>query len=137
MKRYGLLIGVLLLAFLAASRAEPPQSPDVVTIDGAPCNRFCQFYMARSRGLSMRKLADDRLKGPEALASPANQDRLAKVAAARNEMPQTRTAAAVAPQHWPTAGPARPPKPGALRPATNKHKALNKTVLPARRLKGL
>jgi hypothetical protein len=92
-KRYGLLIGMLLLAFLAASRAEPQQSPDVVTIDGAPCNRFCQFYLARSQGLSMRKLADDHLKGREALASPANRDRLAKVAAARNEMPQTRTAA--------------------------------------------
>jgi hypothetical protein len=92
-KRYGLLIGVLLLAFLAASRAEPPQPPDVVTIDGAPCNRFCQFYLARSHGLSTRKLADDRAKGRETLPSSAIRDRLAKVAAARNEMPQTRTAA--------------------------------------------
>jgi hypothetical protein len=92
-KRPGLLIGVLLLGSLAASRAEPPQPPDVVYIDGSPCNRFCQFYMARSRGLPARQLADDRAKGRETLPSRALRDRLAKVAAARNEMPQTRTAA--------------------------------------------
>jgi hypothetical protein len=92
-KRCGLLIGVLMLGSLAASRAEAPQPPDVVTIDGSPCNRFCQFYMARVRGLSMRKSADDRAKGREALPSPAIRDRLAKVATAHNEMPQTRTAA--------------------------------------------
>jgi hypothetical protein len=90
-KRCGLLIGVLLLGSLAASRAEPARQPNVVTIDGSPCNRFCQFYMARSRGL--RRSVDDHAKGSEVSPSPEMRDRLAKMRAARNEMPQTRTAA--------------------------------------------
>jgi hypothetical protein len=97
-KRFGLLIGVLLLGSLAASKAEPQDSADVVYIDGAPCNRFCQFYMARSHDLLMRKLADDQARGREAkglvaLSESAVRDHLAKLAAARNEMPRTRTAA--------------------------------------------
>jgi hypothetical protein len=97
-KRFGLLIGVLLLGSLAASKAEPQDSADVVYIDGLPCNRFCQFYMARSRGLLAQQSADDhakgqKAKGQEALSASAVRDRLAKMAAARNEMPQTRTAA--------------------------------------------
>jgi hypothetical protein len=97
-KRCELLIGVLLLlalvGSLAASKAESPeplQPTDMVYIDGLPCNRFCQFYMSRSRGLSTQKAADDRAKDRD--VPPAVRERLAKLAAARNEMPRTRTAA--------------------------------------------
>jgi hypothetical protein len=93
-KRSGLLIGVLLLGSLVASKAEPPDqthSPDIVYVDGLPCNRFCQFYLARSRGVSTQKTADEREKDRD--ISPVLRERLAKFATARNEMPQTRTAA--------------------------------------------
>jgi hypothetical protein len=107
-KRFKLLIGVLLLGSLAASKAEPQDYADVVYIDGLACNRFCQFYMARSHGLLTQQFADDHAKGQkakgqeakgqeakaqEALSAAALRDRLARMAAARNEMPRTRTAA--------------------------------------------
>jgi hypothetical protein len=93
-RRCGLLIGVLLLGVLGASKATPLDSADIVYIDGLPCNRFCQFYLARSSAASMQKLADDQAtKIREWGRKRAGRDRLARVAAARNEMPPTRMAA--------------------------------------------
>ena len=82
-KRCGMLIGMLLLGSIGPSNAGPPNSPEVVYIDGLPCNRFCQFYSAWSRA------ANDRAaKRREPGSNSAVHDRTAIVAAARNEMPQ-------------------------------------------------
>jgi hypothetical protein len=92
--RCGILIGALLLGFFAVSKATPANSADVIYIDGSPCNQFCQFYLARSRAALLRKLADDHeMKGREAALRLAGLDRLARVAAAHNEISPTRTAA--------------------------------------------
>lgn len=42
------LTGLLLLFFVRAPQAHPLDSPDIVYIDGLPCNRACQSYMAWS-----------------------------------------------------------------------------------------
>jgi hypothetical protein len=49
-----MLICVLSVGFAGASKATPPDSPDVVIVDGLPCNRLCRSYMAWSRELSSR-----------------------------------------------------------------------------------
>lgn len=43
------LIGLLLAGSVGVSNAAPPDSPETVYIDGTPCNRLCQSYMAWSR----------------------------------------------------------------------------------------
>jgi TRAP-type uncharacterized transport system substrate-binding protein len=40
---------MLLLGSVGASEAQPQDSPDIVYIDGLPCNSLCQSYMAWSR----------------------------------------------------------------------------------------
>jgi hypothetical protein len=49
-----LLICVLSAGFAGASKATPPNSPDIVIVDGLPCNRLCRSYLAWSRELSSR-----------------------------------------------------------------------------------
>jgi hypothetical protein len=44
-----LLTSVLSLGSAATSQAHPLDSPDIVYIDGVPCNSACQSYMAWSR----------------------------------------------------------------------------------------
>jgi hypothetical protein len=44
-----ILAAALFFDPLATSAANPPNSPDIVFIDGQPCNRLCQSYMAWSR----------------------------------------------------------------------------------------
>ena len=93
MKRCAMLIGMLLLGSVGPSAAGPRNSPDVVYINGSPCNRFCQFYMARSRAHTARAA-----KGRESESSAAPlRNRSAVVAAARNEMPRAGMAAVLQP----------------------------------------
>ena len=49
-----MLICVLSVGFAGASKATPPDSPDIVIVDGLPCNRLCRSYLAWSRELSSR-----------------------------------------------------------------------------------
>jgi hypothetical protein len=49
-----MLICELSVGFAGASKATPPQLPDIVIIDGLPCNRLCRSYLAWSRELSSR-----------------------------------------------------------------------------------
>lgn len=44
-----MLAGLLLLGSAATSQAHPLDTPDIVYIDGLPCNSACQSYMAWSR----------------------------------------------------------------------------------------
>jgi hypothetical protein len=59
-----LLSCILLLGSAATSAAHPLDSPDIVYIDGVPCNSLCQSYMAWSRKASSRS-------GRPASAQPA------------------------------------------------------------------
>jgi TRAP-type uncharacterized transport system substrate-binding protein len=43
---------MLLLGSVGTAEATPPDSPDIVYIDGLPCNSLCQSYMAWSRKAS-------------------------------------------------------------------------------------
>jgi len=52
-KKRILLTCLLSLGSYGTSQAHPLDSPDVVYIDGLPCNRFCQDYMAWSRSASL------------------------------------------------------------------------------------
>src|SRR5215475_12641602 len=47
-KNWIMLTGLLFLGAVGSSQAHPLDSPDVVYIDGLPCNRACQSYMAWS-----------------------------------------------------------------------------------------
>ncbi len=51
-KKWVLLTSMLLLGSVGASEAQPQDSPDIVYIDGLPCNSLCQSYMAWSRKAS-------------------------------------------------------------------------------------
>jgi hypothetical protein len=48
-KRWMMLICISLLGPAGPSEANPLDSPDIVYIDGLPCNSLCQSYMAWSR----------------------------------------------------------------------------------------
>src|SRR6266481_6780127 len=51
-KRWVLLTSMLFLGSVGTSKAAPLDSPDIVYIDGLPCNSLCQSYMAWSRKAS-------------------------------------------------------------------------------------
>jgi hypothetical protein len=54
-KKWTLLALILSFGFTGVLQAEPLDSPDIVHIDGKPCNRACQSYMDWSyRALSAR-----------------------------------------------------------------------------------
>ncbi len=46
LKNWIMLTGLLFLGFEGTSQAHPSDSPDIVYIDGLPCNSACQSYMA-------------------------------------------------------------------------------------------
>jgi hypothetical protein len=48
-KKWVLVTSILSLASAGALQAHPMDSPDIVYIDGLPCNSACQSYMAWSR----------------------------------------------------------------------------------------
>src|ERR1700676_4874925 len=52
LKKWILLTCVLSLSSVGTSQAHPLDSPDIVYIDGLPCNRACQSYMTWSRQTS-------------------------------------------------------------------------------------
>lgn len=53
-KNWILLTGLLLLASMGTSQAHPLDSPDIVYIDGQPCNTACQNYLAWTRRQTSR-----------------------------------------------------------------------------------
>jgi hypothetical protein len=48
-KKWIMLTGLLFPCFVGTSQAHPLDSPDIVYIDGQPCNSACQSYMAWSQ----------------------------------------------------------------------------------------
>jgi hypothetical protein len=53
-KRWMMLTCIVLLGSAGPSEANPLDSPDIVYIDGLPCNSLCQSYMAWSRAASSK-----------------------------------------------------------------------------------
>jgi hypothetical protein len=54
LKTSAFLICLLFVGSIGTSKADPLDTPDVVYIDGQPCNQACQSYMAWSRSVSGR-----------------------------------------------------------------------------------
>ena len=50
-----MLTCILFLGSIGASQATPLDSPDIVYVDGLPCNRACQSYMAWYRQVTMSR----------------------------------------------------------------------------------
>jgi hypothetical protein len=107
-KKWILLTSVLSLGSAGISQAHPLDSPDIVYIDGLPCNSACQSYMAWSRKTLSRsgKLTSSRLPQRSANAvvhrstvagegsKPAAHARIAKQAVPiPREMPRDNVAA--------------------------------------------
>jgi hypothetical protein len=61
LKKWILVTSMLSLASAGALQAHPMDSPDIVYIDGLPCNSACQSYMAWSR----QSLSVSRQRAPE------------------------------------------------------------------------
>jgi len=102
-KRSVMLTCMLLLGSVGTSEAGPPDAPDIVYIDGLPCNSLCQSYMAWSRkASSMSAQAALAPRSPKAhgaagmrreASRPATRARMAKQAAPNsNEMRQAQIA---------------------------------------------
>src|SRR5262245_48047811 len=53
LKRWMMLACILFLGSMGTSHAEPIDSPDIVYINGLPCNRACQSYMAWYRQVTI------------------------------------------------------------------------------------
>ena len=64
LKKWILVTSMLSLASASALQAHPMDSPDIVYIDGLPCNGACQSYMAWSR----QTLSVSRQRAPGQLA---------------------------------------------------------------------
>ena len=52
-KNWIMLTGLLLLGSMGTSQGHPLDSADIVYVDGLPCNRACQSYLAWSRHLNL------------------------------------------------------------------------------------
>jgi hypothetical protein len=67
--RWTVLSCMLFLGLAGISQAHPLDSPNIVYIDGQPCNSLCQSYMAWSREVSSRSAryapAESRYQPPE------------------------------------------------------------------------
>src|SRR5450755_3583812 len=64
-KKWIFLTSALSLGSLGTSQAHPLDSPDIVYIDGLPCNNACQSYMAWSRQTSSMSGQPARTQLPE------------------------------------------------------------------------
>jgi hypothetical protein len=102
-----ILAAALFFDPLATSTASPQDSPDVVYIDGQPCNRACQSYMAWSRNVtpvmgqpkrvSIRAAAGQAVAGRvtgirKPVSKPSAEGRATKLAPpASSEIPRAKT----------------------------------------------
>jgi hypothetical protein len=115
LKKWMLVAGLLPFGFAGALQAHPMDSPDIVYIDGLPCNSACQSYMDWSRRMSSAS------RRPEATqpAKHATDAAARHTPAARAETLKPRASAPVAKQAVPM--PREMPRTGiaALPPADN------------------
>jgi hypothetical protein len=99
LKTRAFLICFLFIGFIGTSKAEPPDTPDVVRIDGQPCNQACQSYMAWSRAVSGRG---------EVPAAPASPPQAAEVQPAAKNIAKKPAPDRVARENTPKPDPKRP-----------------------------
>jgi hypothetical protein len=100
-KRWMMLTCILLVGSAGPSQAHPLDSPDIVYIDGLPCNSLCQSYMAWSRAASSKS-------AQSAIAQPAK----------RSTNATARRASRLSRESSKPAAPARPAKQAAPNPNT-------------------
>jgi TRAP-type uncharacterized transport system substrate-binding protein len=98
-KRWLMLVCTVCLGAAGPSQAAPPDTPDVVYIDGLPCGSACQSYLAWSRA---RMPASTR----HALAQPARRPNVAgsRAAEIRDGKPRPAAHARIARQSAPGSG---------------------------------
>src|ERR1700746_2398653 len=88
-----ILTGALFFGAVGISQASPLDPPDIVYIDGQPCNSACQSYMAWSRQImpvqgpsqSLRARAALHRQPPKAVGRPAATNREAGSRPAAND----------------------------------------------------
>jgi len=93
-KKWTLPALILFLGSTAALQAHPLDSPDIVYIDGLPCNRACQSYLAWSDGASSGRHRAER-ETSAAVPAEAETERvepMARPRLARHAAPMSRTA---------------------------------------------
>jgi hypothetical protein len=104
LKQWAMLTCILFLGSMGTSQAAPPDSPDIVYIDGLPCNRACQSYMAWYRQVSRPRQTAPVSAQPipsQVAAQPPKADaqRTTRARASRpNSAPPTRAAKKAAPK---------------------------------------
>lgn len=93
-KKWTLPALILFLGSTAALQAHPLDSPDIVYIDGLPCNRACQSYLAWSdRALSGRHRAEREMSVAEPAEAEAGRvEAMAHPRLARHAAPASHTA---------------------------------------------
>jgi hypothetical protein len=90
-KSHVALIGLLFIGSAGALNAAPLDSPEIVYIDGTPCNRLCQSYMAWSRETLYGRGAQNPSNATE---RPAQRTSIARSKpAARERLPKQATPA--------------------------------------------
>ena len=80
-KKWMILSGMLFLGVAGTSQASPMDSPDIVYIDGLPCNSACQSYMAWSRNALSRSAQS----APAKPAQPSAKAAARRVASIRGD----------------------------------------------------
>jgi hypothetical protein len=94
-----LLTCILFITSVGSSQAAPLDSPDTVYIDGVPCNRACQSYMAWSRQVSKTWNSQP---GRSQFAQPSSKTKIQRATKTRENVPtraaQSRVAKKVAPK---------------------------------------
>jgi hypothetical protein len=96
-KRWTLLICVLLLGCAGPSQAHPLDSPDIVYIDGMPCNSLCQSYMAWSRAASSKSAQSATAQRPKRSTSATARGATGHSTESSKQAPRPRLAKQAAP----------------------------------------
>jgi hypothetical protein len=109
-RNWMMLIGLLILGPAGTSQARPLDSPDIVYIDGLPCNRACQSYMDWSWRQSSAMVARHARAQP---TRPSSHGEVRRASAMRQESSKAATGVRTAKQ----AMPSPPAKTAELHPA--------------------
>ena len=103
-----LLACILCICFAETSHGAPLDSPGTVYIDGTPCNRACQSYMAWSRQVLSRQAVSASSQPPSSkFVQPSSKTKAQRTAKMRSRNPReaapTRVAKNAAPKRIETA----------------------------------
>jgi hypothetical protein len=146
-KKWILLTSVLSLSSVGTSQAHPLDSPDIVYIDGMPCNSACQSYMAWSRQTSSMSGRPARTQLPQRSANavvhhatgvlgsrfkPASRARIAnQVVPIPREMPRAKVATLQPADNAAAKSDAPPEKAGAAASSSSSTRTIQEQVAAA------